>query len=97
MRKWGGRIAARLVRATLATYGTRCHLAGPRCTGRATTADHLVPRSRGGPDALANLRPACAPCNRQRGDMTLDEWRQLYGRTTHQLTPSRNWLGDPDD
>ena len=97
MRKWGGRIAARLVRATLATYGTRCHLAGPRCTGRATTADHLVPRSRGGPDVLANLRPACAPCNRQRGDMTLDEWRTLYGRTTPSLTPSRNWLGDPDD
>lgn len=97
MRKWGGRIAARLVRATLATYGTRCHLAGPRCIGRATTADHLVPRSRGGPDALVNLRPACAPCNRQRGDMTLDEWRQLYGRTTHQLTPSRNWTGDPHD
>ena len=91
MRKWGGRIAARLVRATLATYGTRCHLAGPRCTGRATTADHLVPRSRGGPDTLPNLRPACAPCNRQRGDMTLDEWRQLYGRPTHTLSPSRDW------
>lgn len=96
MRKWGGRPAARLVRATIATYGDRCHLSGPRCTRRATTADHLVPRSRGGPDALPNLRPACSACNRQRGDMTLDEWRQLYGRTTHQLTPSRNWLGDTE-
>ena len=96
-RKWGGRRAGALVRATLATYGDRCHLAGPRCRRTATTADHLIPRSRGGPDTLANLRPACAPCNRQRGDMTLDEWSTLYGRTTPSLTPSRNWLGDPDD
>ena len=57
---------------------------------------HLVPRSRGGPDVLVNLRPACGPCNRQRGDMTLDEWRQLYGRTTVQIAPSRNWLGDDE-
>lgn len=100
MRKWGGRPASRLVRATLATYGTRCHLRGPRCRGTATTADHLIPRSRNGPDTLDNLRPACQPCNRQRGDMPLTEWRALYssGRgPALDLAPSRNWLGDTDE
>ncbi|MGX9294398.1 HNH endonuclease [Tsukamurella paurometabola] len=85
------------MRATLATYGTRCHLRGPRCRGTATTADHLIPRSRNGPDTLDNLRPACQPCNRQRGDMTLTEWRTLHGRPTTNLAPSRNWLGDTDE
>lgn len=97
MGKWGGRRAARLVRVTLTTYGTVCHLRGPRCTSRATTADHLVPRARGGPDVITNLRPACQPCNRQRGDMTLTEWRTLYGHPTTELPPSRNWLGDTDE
>ena len=93
-RKWGGRRAGALVRATLATYGDRCHLRGPRCRGTATTADHLIPRSRNGPDTLENCRPACKPCNQQRGAMTLTEWRTLYGRPTAHLAPSRNWLGD---
>ena len=54
-------------------------------------------KSRG---ALDNLRPACQPCNRQRGAMTLTEWRALYssGRGhTLDLAPSRNWLGDNDN
>jgi 5-methylcytosine-specific restriction endonuclease McrA len=37
------------------------------CTGRATTADHLVAVSRGGSNDLSNLVGACEPCNRRRG------------------------------
>lgn len=37
------------------------------CRGRATTADHIQPRSLGGDDEPANLRPACQPCNAARG------------------------------
>lgn len=32
----------------------------------ATTADHVVPYSRGGDDSPSNLRPACWPCNHAR-------------------------------
>lgn len=32
------------------------------------TRDHIIPRSLGGVDAVANLRPACAPCNEQRSN-----------------------------
>ena len=42
----------------------------PRCWScglSATTADHIVPRSRGGGHDLSNLRPACSSCNSSRG------------------------------
>lgn len=32
------------------------------------TRDHIIPRSLGGVDAVANLRPACAPCNEDRSN-----------------------------
>lgn len=76
MRRWGGRPARRLVELTLETYGTtcrHCHHDG------ATSADHVVPRSAGGPDTVANLRPihwhpcpTCGVrCNQQRGTTPL--------------------------
>lgn len=34
-----------------------------RCTAPATTADHIVPISRGGSNARTNLRPACLAHN----------------------------------
>jgi 5-methylcytosine-specific restriction endonuclease McrA len=36
------------------------------CPAPATTADHLVPAARGGGNELANLVPACEPCNKAR-------------------------------
>jgi 5-methylcytosine-specific restriction protein A len=44
--------------------GHLCRVRGPRCTGTATTCDHIVPVIDGG--ALhdpANLRASCARCN----------------------------------
>lgn len=64
-REWGGRRAQRLRRLVLDVYGDVCHLCGRR---GADTADHLVPRSRGGTDTLDNLRPAHFRCNARRGD-----------------------------
>lgn len=44
--------------------GYVCRMRGPRCTGVATTVDHIVPLHLGG-SLLdpANLRAACAKCN----------------------------------
>lgn len=39
-----------------------------QCLGTATTADHIIPASQGGPDTPDNLRAACQPCNQHRGD-----------------------------
>lgn len=62
---WRGDYSRRLVRLTLATYGTVCWLCG---SDGATTADHVLPRSRGGSDAIENLRPAHTSCNSSRGN-----------------------------
>jgi 5-methylcytosine-specific restriction endonuclease McrA len=62
---WGGRRAVRLRMMTLGEYGTVCWLCG---RDGADSADHVLPRSRGGSDALENLRPAHRACNSARGN-----------------------------
>jgi 5-methylcytosine-specific restriction endonuclease McrA len=50
--------------AVFAAKGRRCFW----CGNYATTADHYpVPAALGGPATLANLVPACGPCNSSRG------------------------------
>lgn len=43
------------------------------CGAPATTADHLLAVARGGTHALANLVPACSPCNSSR--QANPDWR----------------------
>jgi 5-methylcytosine-specific restriction endonuclease McrA len=89
MRPWEGRYRQQLTRATLRQYGRTCHLCGQP---GATTADHVIPRSKGGTDALSNLRPAHFHCNRMRWDKPLSEWfakHPLPRRST--AAPSREW------
>lgn len=40
--------------------------ATPGCGRRSVVADHIVPRSKGGADALGNLRGLCTECHNQR-------------------------------
>lgn len=69
MGRWGGRRAQEWTAAVLAEYGTLCALNLPGCTKVATTADHIVPRSLGGPlYDVTNGRPACRTCNSKRGN-----------------------------
>ncbi|QZS57566.1 HNH endonuclease [Rhodococcus opacus] len=39
----------------------------------ATTIDHVLPRSRGGPNTWANLVACCVPCNQRKADRTPEE------------------------
>jgi 5-methylcytosine-specific restriction endonuclease McrA len=52
-----------------AFYGDTCYLriAGI-CTGAVDHVEHVKPVSKYGPTMLANLRPACQPCNQRKGD-----------------------------
>lgn len=63
-------------------YGHNCWLCHqpidldlPRHHPRALSVDHVLPRSRGGTDDLANLRPAHRRCNLQRGAKLPSELR----------------------
>jgi 5-methylcytosine-specific restriction endonuclease McrA len=61
--------AARISRrAVFARDRHRCQYCG---SPRHLTVDHVVPRSRGGPDTWDNLVTSCAPCNRKKGDRPL--------------------------
>jgi len=52
-------------RAVFARDRHRCQYCGSE---RHLTVDHVVPRSKGGPDTWDNLVTSCAPCNRKKGD-----------------------------
>ena len=52
--------------AILERDGNACVWCGRTPWPRDLTLEHLLPRSRGGHGALANLTPACRPCNRAR-------------------------------
>lgn len=43
------------------------------CGKRATTIDHVIPTSRGGPHTWENVVASCRRCNFQKGDKTLAE------------------------
>ncbi|NLE78367.1 MAG: HNH endonuclease, partial [Rhodococcus sp.] len=43
------------------------------CGARATTIDHVVPRSRGGAHTWENCVASCAPCNHRKADRLLSE------------------------
>jgi 5-methylcytosine-specific restriction endonuclease McrA len=58
--------------------GERCAYCGAKLTLRTTTKDHVVPRSKGGPDTLLNVVAACRTCNGLKADRTLrDSGMQL--------------------
>ena len=40
-----------------------------------TQVDHVIPLSRGGTSDRANLVPACRPCNMDKLDFTVEEWK----------------------
>ena len=42
--------------------------------GGELSRDHVVPRSRGGPDNATNIVMACRPCNSSKGGMLASEW-----------------------
>jgi hypothetical protein len=44
------------------------------CGNDAEQLEHVIPRSRGGPDDWANIVPACKRCNYQKGTKTAEEW-----------------------
>lgn len=65
-------------------YGGRCWM----CGAEASEMDHVKPILHGGPDMLANLRPACDPCNSGKG------WKwpvhtHVHGTVRSALRPER--------
>lgn len=73
---WGGNHALRKRRQVLEVYGNICWLCKQPIPGL-PSADHVLPRSKGGTDDIENLRPACLKCNTKRGTKPLSKKQQL--------------------
>lgn len=54
--------------------GEGAHLNGYSADHVMMTRDHIVPRSAGGPDELANYQLMCSPCNKSKGSLPMDEF-----------------------
>lgn len=83
--------AYRKATARLRSQSTVCHLCGteidtslPYTHAMSWTADHVIPRSRGG-HLLGEMKAAHRSCNAKRGNQPLEHEEQLPW--------SRNWLG----
>jgi 5-methylcytosine-specific restriction endonuclease McrA len=63
----------RIVAVLLEVHGSHCWLCNKPICDDKPTLDHIVPRSKGGRNAIANLRLAHEECNRKRGDGPVPE------------------------
>ena len=75
-------------------YGWGGFCAYCRCN-RATTLDHLKPKSRGGSSLRSNLIPACRECNHSKGSQTWLVWFQeqsFYNETAKELI--EEWISN---
>lgn len=64
-------------------------------SNRATTCDHLKPRSKGGSSLRSNLVPACRCCNHSKGSepwLTWFERQDFYNETAKELI--EEWISN---
>ncbi|WP_368784547.1 HNH endonuclease [Arthrobacter sp. SX1312] len=62
--------------AVLARDKGQCKIRGPRCTYRATEADHILAEAFGGTTTLDNGQAACSPCHRDKTQQEAAEGRR---------------------
>jgi 5-methylcytosine-specific restriction endonuclease McrA len=61
--------------------GHECRVCG---TDKELTIDHIIPRVKGGDNHISNLWTLCRTHNKEKGEMTVEEWnleRQARGLT----------------
>jgi hypothetical protein len=64
-------------------------------SNRATTLDHLKPKSRGGSSLRSNLIPACQACNHSKGSRHWLEWfkeQSFFNETAKELI--EEWISN---
>ena len=58
----------------LADQEGRCGYCKTRLSQDTVTADHIIPRSRGGSNRRVNIVASCRACNAAKGDMSLQKF-----------------------
>jgi 5-methylcytosine-specific restriction endonuclease McrA len=70
----GRPISVSVWKSLVKVYGSRCYYCGAKFPPSELQCEHMIPRDRGGSDELANLVPACGPCNHSKGTLTAEEF-----------------------
>jgi 5-methylcytosine-specific restriction endonuclease McrA len=87
-RTWQRRTVPRETRAiVINTHGRVCHLCRGSILPAELSIDHVVPRSRGGSDAVENLRPAHIRCNRIKDNLM----PETKGAMKNRVNALRRW------
>lgn len=58
--------------------GYKCGYCACELTRQTVTRDHIIPRAHGGKTTDDNLVACCRDCNQQKGDLTLEEFRDRH-------------------
>ncbi len=72
--RWVGSFSARQWLALIDECDARCYLCGQQFPPDALEPEHIVPLSRGGKNAITNIKPACHHCNSAKGGKTEAEY-----------------------
>lgn len=84
--RWGGTESKRLIALVKQEYGYLCHLCLKEIVREDEySADHVIPRSKGGDNSIENLRPAHRHCNSARQDRPIEMYRAS-------VTDERRWF-----
>lgn len=77
-----------------ATFGKACAYCRQPTPLEDIQAEHVTALSRGGANNIGNILPSCMPCNADKRDLTLNEWK--HDRARRNLPPVvTQW--EPDD
>lgn len=57
--------------------GKKCWYCGKKITPKNYSLDHKIPRVKGGNDSKYNKVVACIPCNQDKSNMTVGEYRAV--------------------
>lgn len=85
----------RRVRAMLLRDGALCHYCKIILVEENTTVDHVIPKARGGCNAIVNLVLACEPCNQARADMSYGKFAERMREAMLLPGPLVRPLGGP--
>lgn len=77
-------------------YVFRCYLCYEEFPPYQLEIEHKIPKSRGGTDELVNLGLSCQPCNTDKANMTVDEYREYKAqrRVGNQATIRKTFITD---
>ena len=78
----------------LVAHGPHCSYCGRNLTPKTVTRDHVIPRVQGGVNNVGNILPACLICNRLKGPLTLEQFKEV-ARTAwenrHAIDQGTSW------